>query len=159
MKFRKLTPDDRNSVADFVTRHWGKEYIVVHKEIYYPAHFEGYLAEENNKTIGLITYLIKNECCEIISLNSIIEHKGIGRSLLKLVVDEAFQNKCKNVWLITTNDNIRAIEFYQKYGFRLTKVYPYAVDESRKIKPEIPLIADNGNPIRDELEFVLELKY
>lgn len=159
MKFRKLTPYDRDSVTDFITQHWGIEYIVVHQDIYYPARFEGYIAEENNEIMGLITYLVKNDCCEIITLNSTIEHKGIGRALMKLVVDEALLNKCKNVWLITTNDNIRAIEFYQKYGFQLTKVYPDAVTASRKIKPEIPLVADNGIPIKDELEFVMELKH
>lgn len=56
------------------------------------------------------------------------------------------------IWLITTNDNLNALGFYQKRGFRIKAVYPGAVDEARRIKPEIPLAASNGIPIRDEIE-------
>ena len=61
------------------------------------------------------------------------------------------------MWLITTNDNLNALRFYQKRGFELVAVHRHAVDESRKIKPEIPLVGENGIPIRDELGLELAL--
>jgi len=157
MVFRKLNNDDKTWVNDFVKRQWGSEQIIVHNKIYLPSKLEGFVAEDNNVNVGLITFEIQNQCCEIVSLNSIVEHKGIGRELVKLVTQTAKAQDCRTVWLITTNDNIRAIDFYQKMGFQLIKVYPNAVDNSRKIKPEIRLIAENGIPIRDELELVLKL--
>ena len=32
-------------------------------------------------------------------------------------------------------------------------MYRYALDESRKIKPQIPMIGTNGIPIKHEIEF------
>jgi hypothetical protein len=52
--------------------------------------------------------------------------------------------------LITTNSNINALRFWQKRGFRLVHIYLGALEESRKLKPIIPLIDDNGIPIREE---------
>ena len=54
--------------------------------------------------------------------------------------------------LITTNDNLRALQFYQKRGYSLTKIYKDAMDEVRKVKPNVPIIGENGIPLRDELE-------
>jgi hypothetical protein len=61
------------------------------------------------------------------------------------------------VWLITTNDNLNALRFYQKRGFRLAALYPGAVDESRTIKPQIPLVGENGIPLHDEIRLELAL--
>ena len=71
---------------------------------------------------------------------------------------KSLKNKdCKRIWLITTNDNINAIKFYQKCGFVFSAVYCDAIKNSRRIKPEIPLIGNFNIPIRDELEFELIL--
>ena len=58
------------------------------------------------------------------------------------------------MWLITTNDNTRALGFYRHRGFRVIRVRERAVDETRlRFKPSIPLVnARNGLPIQDEIE-------
>jgi len=59
---------------------------------------------------------------------------------------------------MTTNDNLRALGFYQRRGFRLASLRPGAVDEARRtLKPEIPEIGDDGIPIRDELDLEMDL--
>jgi len=78
---------------------------------------------------------------------------GIGTALLESVCCEAQSRGCRRVWLITTNDNIDAIQFYQRRGSVLKAVYPDAIAESRKLKPQISLIGEHGIPIRDEIEF------
>ena len=55
------------------------------------------------------------------------------------------------LWLVTTNDNLDALRFYQRRGLRITAVAAGAVDEARKIKPGIPLLGDHGIAIRDEI--------
>jgi hypothetical protein len=52
----------------------------------------------------------------------------------------------------TTNDNLEALRFYQRRGFRIIALYPGAVDESRRIKPSISAIGEYGIPIHDEIE-------
>lgn len=60
---------------------------------------------------------------------------------------------CYVVVLITTNDNINAIRFYQKRGFDMAHLFHNALDVSRKLKPEIPLIGENSIPLQHEIEF------
>jgi len=157
MNIRKIRSNERNWVNEFIQSHWGSEQIIVHNKIYVPADHEGFVSENEEEKIGLVTYNVQKNSCEIVTLNSTIEHHGFGKALVQAVIDEAKSKGCGIVWVVTTNENIRAIEFYQKLGFQLIMVYPDAVNYSRKIKPEIPNVANNGIPIRDELEFVLQL--
>lgn len=60
-------------------------------------------------------------------------------------------------WL-TTNDNINAIRFYQKRGFDMARFYHNALNVSRKLKSQIPIIGDNGIPLQHEIEFEYCLK-
>ncbi len=59
------------------------------------------------------------------------------------------------VWLITTDANLHALRFYQRRGLVLAALHRNAVEAARRIKPEIPLIGNDGIPIRDELELEL----
>ncbi len=77
---------------------------------------------------------------------------GIGTALIDAVTKVALQAGCWRVWLITTNDNLHALGFYQKRGFVLVALYRNAIEASRKLKPQIPLVGNDGLPIRDELE-------
>jgi N-acetylglutamate synthase-like GNAT family acetyltransferase len=77
--------------------------------------------------------------------------------LINAVLGEARKQNCGRVFLITTNDNMQALRFYQKRGFELVAVHRGAVNESRKIKPSISLIGNDGIPLRDEIELEMIL--
>ena len=64
----------------------------------------------------------------------------------------------RRIWLTTTNDNMTAMTFNQRLGFRIVQVRPGAVDEARKFKPQIPQVSANGIPIRDEIVLALDLE-
>ena len=70
----------------------------------------------------------------------------------------ALENGCRVLRLTSTNDNLPALKFYQKRGFVLHRLLPGAVERSREIKPEIPLLGVDGIPIREEIELVKILK-
>ena len=159
MTFRKINDNDKEWIDKFIKAHWGSKQVVVHKTIYIPSELNGFIAENRTEKVGLITYQIINRICEIVSLDSIKENEGVGTRLVELVIKQAKELNCKKIWLVTTNDNIKAIYFYQKLGFQMVKVHVNAVAESRKIKPEIPEIANNGLLIKDEIEFVLKLNF
>ena len=95
--------------------------------------------------------------CEIVSIDSLRENEGIGTALIEKVVEEAKANQCRRVHLTTTNDNLRGLGFYQKRGFQLCALRVNAMEEARKLKPEIPLIGENGIPLRDEIELEILL--
>ena len=101
---------------------------------------------------GIITYDLRDRESEINTLNNTKEGKGIGTTLVSEVERVARENGCKLLRVTTTNDNFLALRFYQKRGFVLHRLICGAVDKARKIKPEIPLIGNDGIPIRDEIE-------
>lgn len=134
----------------FISR-WDGEFVLSLGKIHKPEDLEGYIAELDGKKVGLLTYQRLKSEIEITSIDVFVEHKGIGRELIKTVFSDA-SHKIRRIWLTTTNDNFRALKFYQKLGFHLIKVYPDVLKEARKLKPSIPLIGEDGIPLRDELE-------
>lgn len=154
----KVNDDNRQKVNEILINEWESTDIIIRGEVVDGTKLDGFVALKDNEIIGLITYMIKNNECEICSLNSFIENKGIGTNLIKKVKEYAKEKDCTRLKLITTNDNIRGLEFYQRRGFVFSNIYKNAIENSRKIKPEIPVFADNGLPIRDEIEFEMELK-
>lgn len=153
-KIKPVENKDRKWVKKFIAERWGSEKVVSRRKIYYPHKLPGFIIFDKSGYLGLITYFLdfKKKECEIITLNSLKERKGMGTKLVEKVKEIANKANCKRVWLITTNDNLGALRFWQKRGFFMKKVYPNALEYSRKIKPEIPLIGDNGIPLRDEIE-------
>jgi len=139
-----------------MTDHWGAEWRMVYGEQLYPAEHAGLAACEVEKAIGLVTYLIRSDECEILTLDSLIEGRGIGSGLVESVRNVARQSGVCRLWLVTTNDNLNLLRFYQKRGFQPVKIHRRAVDESRKIKPSIR-IGSFGIPIRDEIELEMLL--
>lgn len=107
--------------------------------------------------IGLLTYILRGDECEITSLNSLPEGRGIGTALIDKAIRAAKEQKCRRICLITTNDNLRALGFYQKRGFELVAIQRGAVNESRKLKPSISWIGENNIPLRDEIELEMLL--
>ena len=105
----------------------------------------------------MITYKEYKDYIEIVSLNSDIHNQGIGSSLIKKVEELAKQKNYKRIIVVTTNDNINALDFYQKRGYNIIKTYYNSMDEVRKIKPSVPLIGENGIPLNDEIELQKEL--
>ena len=77
--------------------------------------------------------------------------------MINKVIEKAKISGCKRVWLITTNDNTNAIRFYQKRGFEWVGFYRNSMDDSRKLKPEIPQLGEDNIPIKHEIEFELRL--
>ncbi len=149
---RSLTQTDRAWVARLITERWGAETIVAHGAVYHPHKLPGFVAIENDDRVGLVTYHIDGDACEIVTLDSLHPNRGIGTALIDAVKRAAQQSQCRRLWLITTNDNLHALRFYQKRGFVLAALHRGAVNESRKLKPEIPLIGMDGISIRDEVE-------
>ena len=151
-KVEKTKEKTRKPVNQFLLENWYSTEMIIKGKIIDVTKLDGFLVQEDSKIIGLITYRLLEGICEIVSLDSKKENIGIGTALLKEVDKVAIKNKCKKISLITTNDNLRALQFYQKRGYCLTKVYPNAMDKVRKIKSSIPLLGQNDIPLRDEIE-------
>ncbi|MAU13034.1 MAG: GNAT family N-acetyltransferase [Anaerolineaceae bacterium] len=154
---RPLEREDREWVAHFMDEHWGTTQIVSRGKSHYGHLMPGYVAEregkEETETIGLLTYRLEDNTCEIMTLNSLDEEKGVGTALVeRLVEDVKTIGNIKRIWLITTNDNLAALKFWQKREFVLVTIHRDSIKESRRLKPQIPIVGQEGIPIRDEIE-------
>jgi len=148
---------DRPWIKEILNQHWGSTTIVSRGTVHQADLLPGFIAHLQGQKAGLITYHIHNSECEIVTINSFIERIGIGQELIRAVLEEAKKMECKRVWLITTNDNVPALIFYQKAGFQLCSLHKDAVKISRQLKPEIPLLGFKDIPIRDEIELEILL--
>ena len=154
---QQTTPSDSEWVKCLLRDHWGSSNVVSRGKVYQGDQLPGLFATCRDEKIGLITYSFHGTECEIVTLDSVRENRGVGSALLKAVEALARQAGCTCLRLITTNDNLKALRFYQKRGFMLIALHRNAVGHSRTLKPEIPLRGNDGIPIRDELELELPL--
>ena len=155
MDFLEKTNKDNSAVLEII-KGWGSDIIVSRGKAYKVDDLDGILVFDNGKIIGLGLYYIKNDC-EIVLLETLIQNKGIGTQIIEEIKNIAKKENCKRIWLVTTNSNINAIKFYQKRGFNISNIYINAMEDARRIKPEIPIIAENGIEIRDEIEFEIKV--
>ncbi len=158
LDIRLLTPADRDWVRRKIIETWGAETIVVHQTVYRPTELPGFAAQSGDEIVGLLTYHLKGKACEIVTLDAWRAGQGVGTALIEAVRQAAGREKCRRLWLVTTNDNLPALHFYQKRGFVIAAVHLNAIEKDRRLKLEIPLTGMDGIPIRDELELELDLR-
>lgn len=157
MNLRRLTPEDLPRLRQFWVEHWGGDFMVTRGKIYRPEQLEAFIVEDGDEWIGLLSFIIVDNELEVTSLDSLREGQGIGSKLLTHAIEEARARNCRRIFLITTNDNLNALGFYQKRGFELVTIHRNALAETRKLKPGIPLIGMNTIPLRDEIELEMVL--
>lgn len=128
-------------------------YVARLGELHDPLGDVAVLAEdEAGDLVGVMTYLVVGTDCEVTTLYAAQSWRGIGSALLEAAEHEVRAAGCDRLWLVTTNDNVDGLWFYQRRGFRLSELHPGAVDASRAtLKPSLPEVGDHGIPLRDEL--------
>ena len=156
MIVRPLGEGDREWVRETLRELWG-ETVVSRGAVHDPTALPGFVAEEGGERVGLLTYRVDGADGEVVPIDAFPEGAGAGTALLDAAARAARDAGCGRVWLITTNDNLRALRFYQRRGFRLVAVHPDALERSRELKPSVPEIGLDGIPLRDELELELRL--
>ena len=152
-----LSSEYRQWAIGLIKDHWGATVVVTRGRVHDTSDLPGFVALARDEPEGLATYRIDGEECELVTLDSLMEGIGIGSALVDSVAQAARRKGCRRLWLITTNDNLDAIHFYQKRGFHLVAVHRDALEETRRLKPELPLTGIDGIPLRDEIELELLL--
>ena len=154
---RPVSEGDRPMLSWLVAELWGSELVAVHGVVLRPAELPGFIAERSRRVVGLLTYQLAGDLLEIVTLNAIERRVGIGTMLIEAAVSAARRSGCRDIRLTTTNDNVDALRFYQRRGFRLAELRPGAVDRSRQEKPQIPRVGEYGIPLHDEIDLTLQV--
>ncbi len=161
-------PDDLAFVRDELVRNWHDVGIWSVGRCYRGDELPGFIAIDDAMTegdkwgsrVGLITYHIEpgDYQAEIVTVSSRIENRGVATALLNAAVNAIRSAGCVRAYLRTTNDNLRAMGFYQKRGWKLCALHPGQLDDARRFVPDIPTHGIHGIPLRDELELELWLR-
>lgn len=162
MQIRDKEPADQAWIESVLDERWGASgtgIIIVHNEVFDARTLPALIAGERD---GLAIYKIGSTdtvaSADLISLDAITPGQGVGTALIEGLIAKLKEHGVERLRVTTTNDNLDALRFYQRRGFRIVAVHPGAVDEARKIKPTISLIGEYGIPIRDEIELEVRLE-
>lgn len=158
MARRRIQDEDRLAIAQFIEQRWHSRMVVSRSKSYYPHEQDGVVEWRDGRIVGLLTWVRERDSLRLLTLDSVLEGQGIGSALTLMAIEECRQSNVQKIWLTTTNDNLGAIAFYQRLGFRITAVNVGAVDEARKIKPQIPEAGHKGILIHDEIVLELNLE-
>lgn len=154
---RLTTPNDAELVANLMEKHWGGEPLVIRAKNYYPSKLDGMVAVKGEEIIGFLFYETQGVTLEIIVFEVFDKLQGIGTKMLQQLKRIAKENGCNKIYLMTNNDNLDALRFYQRRGFHICGIHLDSMKESRKMKPGIPMTGEYGIPLRDEIDLELIL--
>jgi GNAT superfamily N-acetyltransferase len=149
------TEADRAELDAILAASWGEPRAVGHGVSYDLRVLPTLVARDGSRIVGVLTYVMRHGALAVVSIDAVEPYRGVGGALLRRAADIARDAGLSRPWLVTTNDNLDALRFYQRRGMRITAVTPGAVRTSRRLKPAIPEIGRYGIPIRDEI--VLEM--
>ena len=126
--------------------------------VIFPAELPGFRATgRDGGPLGLAVYELTGDQCELVLLEAFERFAGIGTALTAAVRREAVSQGCGRLWLVTTNDNLEALRFYQRRGFEMVAVHRDLRDVARRLKPSLPLRGESGIPICAEIELETRL--
>jgi len=147
---------DQSWVEAVLRHHWGEGPILVHGAAFDACSLPALIAGDRE---GLATYAVDSEQseAELVTLNALTPRRGVGTALVSALGDLLAGQGIARLRVTTTNDNLNALGFYEKLGFRVVAKRPGAVAESRKLKASIPLFGANGLPLRDEIDLVFDV--
>ncbi len=148
---RPIVPSDEDRVAAFLTARWGTRYIVLDRRAIDAARLPGFLVEAADGIGGLVTLMEEHDASEIVTLDAATRLAGIGTRLVEAAALRAKALDRAALKARTTNDNLDALRFYQRRGFRIAGIVPEAIVLERLTDPAIPEIGRHGIPLRDEI--------
>lgn len=154
---RPVDDADRAWVTEMLAQRWGATYLVSRGRRHDATGLAAMLAEIDGVRLGLATYRVERDEVEVVTMDALVEGRGIGTALLGAVAGSAGAEGCRRLWLVTTHDNLDALRFYQRRGMRLVAVHRGAVDQARMVKPQIPRVGAFGIAVHDEIELDLDL--
>ena len=150
MKVRPLDDHDKSWLVETVTLAWGLPVVSI-SGIHDPRALPGFVAEEGDQRVGVVTYRTTPRECEVVTLNSLRTNVGVGSALLG-AVKEIADARGLRLWLITTDENTNAIRFYEHQGMSRWAVHRDFIDTVRRHKP-FPPGEDRPDGYRDAIEF------
>ena len=129
-----------------------------HRRTYQPEDVPGLVwRDEWGEAQGLITWHIEGDRAEIVTLDAYQQGRHIGGRLLDGAEPSCESRGVRHATIVTTNDNLRALAFYVRRGYRIVRIALDDMDRVRKLKPNVPQLGHDNIPLRDMFELEKDL--
>jgi len=152
-----LQSAERATIEEIWRARWGLP-ICTPTGNWMPDDVQGLVLLRVDRPLGLVTWRLQDTAAEIITLNVLEDARsGHGTRLLAAAEDTVRRQGARRLFLFTSNDNLRAVGFYQKRGLRLVRVHADAVAAFRRVKPSIPATGEDGIALLDSWELSKDL--
>jgi ribosomal protein S18 acetylase RimI-like enzyme len=149
---RPATEEDRSPLEALQTASWGEPKVAASGRLYDLRVLPALVAVDGNgQVVGSLSYEIAGDQMEVVAIDARQRHSGVGTMLLDAAAALGAERGLRRLWLVTTNDNLDALRFYQRRGLHILGVRPGGVEDSRRVKPSIPRLGSYGIPVRDEI--------
>ena len=153
----EIRPMQRERLVELLQLRWPDQSMIICGEFVRPQDVEGIGVYTNDRLHGIATWRANGKIMHIVAVNSFTELRGVGIALVDAIVTRAREGGMALLRATVSNDNVVALRFYQKRGFRISALHRGIFDVMRYIKPSIPRIGMDGIPMRDEIELEYEL--
>jgi len=144
-------------IQSILVETWGSHYLAVNGKLWDSRTMPGFAAVWEGTVLGYLLYEYHSGVCEIMVLESVVQNIGIASALIEQLKQTSKSKGVNRIIVQTSNDNTHAFRFYQRRGFTIREVRLGALDAARQLKPSIPLTGEEGIPLRDEIEFEIEV--
>jgi GNAT superfamily N-acetyltransferase len=128
---------------------WGLPLCSVGGRTFMPADVESRALVTGDRMLGLITWVVVKGEAEVVTIDAFVEERGVGTRLLTVAEEVVRSAGGRRLCVLLSNDNLHALGFLLRRGYRLEKLHLGVVADLRKIKPVIPEAGRAGIPIKD----------
>ena len=158
LTIRPATPADRPRIAEIAETFWGEVEVECFDHSYKVDTLLAYVACDGDEIVGVASYALEEEgnAVNLVMLNVLPRWQGRGaaRELILAVADLARAEGMERVIVATTNDDLPALELYQRLGFTITQVLVgKLIEHHGGVEPGFA-----GIPVRDEVRLELQLR-
>jgi GNAT superfamily N-acetyltransferase len=150
---RPATDDDRSGIAGLIFSDFGRSKLVAFGEEFQVETVAAIVADMEGDLAGALAYRLHGDTLQIVALATDPEwqRSGVGARLVDHAEQVARDAGSARVAVTTTNDNLPALYFYQRRGYRLTEVLTDAISAAGEARE---LTGFAGIPMRDEFHLV-----
>jgi ribosomal protein S18 acetylase RimI-like enzyme len=146
---REATDADRAAARELFARDFGRTKIVAYGEVMDIDQMPALVAVRYADPSGALAYRLHGDALHIVALatDPMWQRSGVGGHLVAEAELIARRLKLRRLVVSTTNDNLPALYFYQRRGYRMTDFVPSSI--IMHTGQEVAGFA--GIPVRDEV--------
>lgn len=148
---------DRRALEELLRLRWSDGTVSVRGKLIGAGDVEAFGAYENGRLQGVATWIVEEGTLYLATLNNVTDRRGVSSALLDAMIALGREKGFPVLRALISNDNVKALRFYQMCGFRIVAVHIGVVDMMSRLKPAIPETGIDGIPMRDEIELEMVL--